>query len=89
MDTIRKVNANEWTLNGRLVYLKADGVTLSDGYQPVYVMTAEQAEQIKAQFAADQAAIAAKRRAVPARGVGYSGRGQRVQEGAEWTWGRR
>ena len=92
---IRKVNGQEWTMDGRLVHLRADGVTLSAGGEVVYVMTPTVAQDAIDQYDADRAARSASPARTQARrtvveGDTYTGRGGRVSvDSPEWAWGRR
>ena len=90
--TIRKINSQEWTLDGRLVHLRADGVTLSAGGTVAHVMTTAVAQAAIAQYDADRVARTATARPAQRRTIAeaYTGRGRHVSlDSPEWTWGRR
>ena len=94
MSTIRKVNTTEYTLDGKLVYLRRDGASFVAPCGTVYPSTAAEVAAAQAQYEADRVARTMRRPQAAARATGagyerapgYDGRGNRVSDGAEWLW---
>ena len=95
MSIIRKINTDQYTYDGKFVYLRRDGESFVDPWGTVYPSTAAEVAAAQAQYEADRIARTRPSTKPSGRAVGYTGynratgydgRGNRVADGAEWLW---